>query len=76
MSKNASHIWAEFSNTIYTVPSPRRAFVGLAPSNKGSSPPKLKYETLELADFLSNLNVKPLRDECKAFLLTTFWQRF
>jgi len=48
--------------------------MGLAPQNEAPSP-ILKYETLQVVEFLPNLNVKPPLHERKAPLLTTFWQR-
>ena len=76
----------EHSLIVCLLPSPV-ATGGLSwaqpPQTKLRAPPKLKYETLQISRFLSNLNVKPPLYERKASphkgkapLLTTFWRRF
>jgi len=51
---------------FYTVRSPQVALVSLAPPEKAPIPPKLKYETLHINGFLSNVNVKTPLHERKA----------
>jgi len=53
-----------------------RGFGGLSPYRQSSKAPKLKYETLNQWNFLSNLNVKPLLHKLKTPLITALWRRF
>jgi len=67
-----------FDWQVWTRPSPKGTFGGLAPPNTAPSPPKLNYEAYKSMKFLSHFRMSspPPLNKRKAPLLNTFWRRF